>query len=745
MTLTAARVRPGPTAVAWVGDRIARRQFADALAPVTVVSSTHYVGLSLRNHWAESAYANVRTTILPGLAALLGAPPLGRLGWTPLTVATEEAVIRDAIAIAGAGFGEIGHHPALVQALRSLFRGLDEEDVSAPRRQEMATQSLMAAPAFARFDAYPLLLEKHRLYTPTDLFAAGTKRLTADDCRDALKEIGLVLVYLLHRLTSAEARFLRALGGLTEVEVALPYLADSAADSETQEQASRLGFAWNDLETFGRSTAPAHKAILVVADAAEEVRSVVRQILADLEAGVSLHRMAIVYRSSDLYGPLVRETLRAAGLPSAALQGMPLSESYVGSSLMALLKLPEADFARTAVLSWLSAIPGRPTGRRSVSEWDRLSREAGVVKGAAQWEERLRLLAQEKRKALEELNLHEEASEGHRGYLQHRAEAAEDIASSVEELARETRPPAAPTWPQLAAWANRLREKYSPTNSHWPQEEQDAADRVKQILDGLTPAGAVEDVINAGMFVQAFGDRLRSAHRPEGRLGVGITIASTTSIIGMAFTRVYVLGVTERAYPSPLPVDPIVPADAGADPLGRRARRDAAERQTFLASLAAADDGVVQLSFPAWDPDLRPAYPSGWLLDVAEELAGKRVSSTQLRKLQPESWLRAVPSPEAGIAGSTTPLNLTERRSLEARDWVRSRHRLERAPLAQRTDLPLGRNLQVQTARGADTLTPFDGNLAEAAALFSRLSNGLGDQSVSASAIELWAYCPFRY
>jgi hypothetical protein len=77
VTLKVARVRPGPTALAWVGDRIARRQFADALAPVTVVSSTHFVGLSLRNHWAESAYPNVRTTILPRLADLLAAPPCG--------------------------------------------------------------------------------------------------------------------------------------------------------------------------------------------------------------------------------------------------------------------------------------------------------------------------------------------------------------------------------------------------------------------------------------------------------------------------------------------------------------------------------------------------------------------------------------------------------------------------------------------------------------------------------------------
>ena len=34
---------------------------------------------------------------------------------------------------------------------------------------------------------------------------------------------------------------------------------------------------------------------------------------------------------------------------------------------------------------------------------------------------------------------------------------------------------------------------------------------------------------------------------------------SISSIAGMTFDRVYVLGMTERAYPAPPPVDPIFP------------------------------------------------------------------------------------------------------------------------------------------------------------------------------------------
>jgi hypothetical protein len=65
--------------------------------------------------------------------------------------------------------------------------------------------------------------------------------------------------------------------------------------------------------------------LLAAPDAAEEVRSVVRRLLAQLEDGRELRRVAIAYLDRDPYGPLVRDTLDAAGIPCAGIDGRALS------------------------------------------------------------------------------------------------------------------------------------------------------------------------------------------------------------------------------------------------------------------------------------------------------------------------------------------------------------------------------------------------------------------------------------
>src|SRR5207302_10353477 len=103
-----------------------------------------------------------------------------------------------------------------------------------------------------------------------------------------------------------------------------------------------------------------------------------------------------------------------------------------------------------------------------------------------------------------------------------------------------------------------------------------------------------------------------------------------SSIAGMTFARAYVLGMTERAYPAPPPVDPIFPWEAGEDPLGRAARRLAGERGSFLGALAAGGKAV--LCFPTHDTEQRPAYPARWLLDAVSDLAGRRIGPAAPRE-----------------------------------------------------------------------------------------------------------------
>jgi hypothetical protein len=141
--------------------------------------------------------------------------------------------------------------------------------------------------------------------------------------------------------------------------------------------------------------------VLSVPDPEEEIRSVVRRILADMDAGVPLWSMAVLYTAEEPYAPLVRETLDAAGVPWHSALGRPAAAGLAARSLLGLLALRERGFAREAVLDWLAARPvlaetdnTDPLSAVPTSSWDRLSRRAQVLQGIDQWVGRFERLIQ---------------------------------------------------------------------------------------------------------------------------------------------------------------------------------------------------------------------------------------------------------------------------------------------------------------------------------------------------------------
>jgi hypothetical protein len=78
--------------------------------------------------------------------------------------------------------------------------------------------------------------------------------------------------------------------------------------------------------------------------------------------------------------------------------------------------------------------------------------------------------------------------------------------------------------------------------------------------------------------------------------------------------------------------------------------------------------------------------------------------------------------------------------------WRGTRQKLADHALALRTDLPVRAGLRALAARRGGRFTAYDGNLAglaHGARRIRRLVDGSGE--VSATALERWADCPFRY
>ncbi|MFN2519830.1 MAG: PD-(D/E)XK nuclease family protein [Candidatus Limnocylindria bacterium] len=714
----------------WLTGQIREIQADDPLRPVTVAVQNHYVGLALQRRMSRGGFANVRFTRLPGLAESFGAPVLAARGCAPMTDIQEEGAIREALRRRGDGFGDVRQHRAVVEMLKRLFGELREREIDDGTLNSWSRASRMAAAALTTFAEYRRLLAEGKLYDQTDLMAAAVSGV-AGPTHQRLREVGHVIVFLPQLSRPFTVRLLRALADEAPVDIALAAFDDELADGQAKAAAVALGLDWETLPPAGPAIPQAEVGIVIAPDPSGEVRVAVRQVAEALEDGVPLYRMAVLCGREEPYAALVRETLDAAGLPWAALEGRPLAESVVGRGLLGLLRLRDLDFSRRAVLDWRSTLPHAGRNMPSFSDWNRISRKAGVVRGRDGWARGLDRFTSGIRERLEENDANRSAAETR--YLERELERAQLIAAEIDRIAADTEPPADVTWSALVEWAARCRSAHVPVPDS--STEREAADAVDDVVQKLRIADAFEERTTVATFIDTLEAGLTAARRPQGRMGIGITVGDATAALGMAFDRVHLIGLGEGVFPTPEPADPIFP---NGDQLGRRMERLGEERRAFLGACAAADGGEVRLCVPSWDSSLRVTFAAPWLLEVCSRKMGRPLTSSELRKLEGPAWVIRVQSPSQSIGGATTLLDLAEWRIHEASRSSGSA-RLERSGLALREDLPLGRNLEVQRARRSRGLTAFDGHV------HARPERGLARVTTSASAIQLWAACPFKY
>ena len=752
-----ALVRPGPTSLDWLGRTVAELQAGDRLGPVSVVVASPYLETVIKRSLAERGCANVRTLTLRQVSARVA----GRMGEDTkraLTGVLEGAAIRQAIRDASAApFATVAHHQGLHDGLGSLFRELRHLDDATAALDALDTRGTVPRAAAATFRRFCELSAD--FYDVPGLARIAATAAGNDDGSWA-EDLGALVLYLPSRLDAAEVAMLGRLGRLVPVMAAMPHLGETEADALMIETAHELATALGTSLGEPSITATTLPDLDVVSapDPAEEVRTVVRRIVGDLQGGIPLWRIAVLYGAEDAHGRLVREALDAAELPWHAASGRPLAGCWAARSLLVLLGLPERRFVREAVLEWLS---GRPPGiagdadplpRIPVSTWDRLSRQAGVLEGARQWVERFEALAHALRGAdgREGRPVDEDGAPDSTKAAD--AAAAAAIAEAIAHLSADLQPPVdGSSWDRLVDWATDLRMRYVSVGSSWPASERAASGAVDAALKSLREATAFEPGTTPRTFRNALSSILASRRLAEGHPGRGVVVGPVGAVLGAAYRRVYVLGMTEGAFPSRPPSDPLAVALGRDDPLARRARVREADRRGFLGALAAADDGRVTLSYARSDGGARATYPSPWLLDLVSQREGRTVYASTLPALLAvgRPWLTRVASAQDGVmrvwADVVPAADLADARLASVVGW-RVRHGdLTRHPLAQRSELPLGAALRGSRARWSRAFTPYDGNLSELAGGSELMIRAFETGTVSATSIERWATCHFQY
>ncbi len=562
-------------------------------------------------------------------------------------------------------------------------------------------------------------------------------------------DLGRVIVYLPERLTRHGARLLRAVADDRGLTVLAGTSGHRPADSEVVLAVERLG-----APPGGEPSAPTvdpmavvdtdRTRIMTVSDADEEVREAVRAVVDAVRNGTPLDRIAILHASPEPYARLAYEQLSAAGLAMNGASVMPLTARVAGRTLLGLLALPDGDFRRDEVFSWLAGARLRYDGRpMPVTAWERISRDVGVVAGRAQWDRLLTRFADDRDTSAAQDDADPEAppwraersrtealrARGLRGFV---LGLIDDLA-----LARARPQP----WAHRAMWARRHVDRLLDDATHrqqWPAAEHRAAERVDRALDRLGCLDAVEEPTDLDVFRRTLELELDTDLGRVGRMGEGVLVAPVSMGVGLDLDLVVVLGLAEGSFPGPTRDDSLLPDQervATGDELPLRAARIERQHRQLLAALAGASRQL--LCVPRGD--LRRSQervPSRWVLDIASSLAGEPWWSEELLGAE-RDWLVHVASFDDGLRRMAFPAAEQEYRLRSL--MAHSSSGPGTAALAVLGDRTVDLGAEVVAARRSDRFTRFDGNLAGMAVPSPT------ERGTSATRLEGWASCPFGH
>lgn len=743
----------GPDARRLLADRIGQAKQEDPLNPVTIVVPTNSVGVSARRALAAGTLAgggprNLRGGGLPTgqpvgiagltlltvyrLAELLGAPRLAGAGRRPVSTPIVAAAVRTALRTEPGRFAPVAEHPATETALVAAYHELSElDDVALDALA--ATGQRAAAVVSIRRRARALLAPAW--YEEADLMAAATAAVRAGTA--ILGDVGVVLIYLPERLSGPAAGLLSALTAVTPTEVIVGRTGVHDADADVDRALGRLGVSAPAIPL----DPPTATAIESVSDPEEEVRSAVQRVVDAARQGVPAERIAVLYPSRDPYARLLAEQFAAAGIPTNGEAAQPLAERVAGRWLRDVLALADGEVTRAGVLALVTGASLRDRRGRPLptAAWERLSRDAGVVRGVGQFTDRLRSLAAELRRQADREERGPEGDEPRADRLRRDAARASALAAFVGELGEALDAARRLTdWAGLADWARRMFERHlggPSAREHWPDVEREGAERVLATLERLASLTAVEPVTDLVTFRRTLELALADDRGRSGVLGEGVLVGGLASALGLDLDVVVVLGLAEGTLPSSPQEDALL-LDTEREVTGGALRRAAdhtgTQRRHLLAALAGAQRDRV-LIVPRGD--LRRTVerePSRWALDSAEvRTGGERALPTGV------SWHTEIASFAHRLAQETFPA--TEQLY---RLGALARHEgaLDDVPLV-RSDQVLARGVELVTARAAAGCSRFDGAIGPGLVPVP----GVQGPPVSATRLERWLTCPFHY
>lgn len=749
----------GPPALRALAGAVRQAKADEPLTPVTVVVPSNHVGVTARRQLATDAAGPLTsrgtgtigiTFLTPyRLAELYGAARLAASGRRPVSTPVIAAALRTALRDDPGVFAPVADHPATEEALVASYNELS--DLSAAALDALAGASPRASDVVRLFRATRSKLAAG-WYDESDLAAAARSVVdtTLEDAPGEAAGLGHLIVYLPQDLTRRAAALLRAAARPGAATVIAGLTGGEAADRGVRRSLGRLGISSEEGPGPGPPpgwpVSASATRVVTTSDADEEVRVAVQTIIDAARDGVPLDRMAVLFPTREPYARLSHEHLVSAGIPANGTAVRGLAERTYGRAMVHLLALRDRNYRRHDVLDLLTGAPVRLRGGAPAptARWERLSREAGIVGGRPEWDDRLTHLADHYDRRADDVapgsapeerdesaQRDEEQRQIREGHYRRRAEQVRELRQLVLGLIDDIEAAAARprSWHERVRWLRRVTGQLlggEATRQRWPEDERRAATRVEAALDRLDAVDEIDGDCTLEVFRRSLELELEADLGRVGRLGDGVLLAPLSFGIGLDLSLVVVVGAAEGALPARLLDDSLLPdrerAAANAELPLRREQADRQQRQLHAALAAARSQVLV-----APRGDLRASSnrsTSRWL----EEITAGGADATPVPR-------RDEPSFAYRVRHATFPATEQE-------------HRLRSLGLAggsgprdpSGTDDPVvkaGRELV--TARHSTRFTRFDGNLAGLPV------RSPADEVVSATRLESWANCPHAY
>ncbi len=732
----------GADATAALADELIAAKGANPLAAVTVVVPSNTVGLSARRLLGaqRQGIVNVNFVTPFRLAEILGRRAIAEQGLDPLTNPLLAAAVREQLDNDPGFFAPVAGHVATEAALSRCYGELSRaRPATIERLQESGSVRAQAVVAF-------FLCVRKRLkgYADEDALAHSACKTVERD-QGALDALGEIILFLPQPCSPGLADLLKAVLARAKSRAIIGWTGAADADAAVQALCDHLGIALTDRPA---STTTATTSIVRVADPDEEVRAAVRKVAAAAESGIALDRIGIFFPAPTRYARTVHEQLTDADIPHNAPPIRRLDSSLVGRTLLRLTDLVDADLRRNEVIALLTSAPVRDASNNRVPShlWDVLSRKAGVVSGQTEWVDRLGAFATERRARAAEQEA-EGRTEGAIAATLRDADEAEALAAFVADFAPQVDASRIPSgWSGHARWASDLLARIlgdERSRERWPTSEADAADRVAAILERLAVLDDIEPSPSFAVFRRALSLELEAPMERVGRFGEGVVCGSLALGLGLDLDLVIVLGLVEGTCPAPRREDSLLnDADRELAVDAELALRIHAIRDThrqLLATIAAGANERLLLSPRGEHRTGRGLGPSRWLLDIASELQGKgRVFTSTFDDLGVEDGLTSVASFVSGTRDAVVHASLADRDLARLLVWNDRGGDIAAHPVAAATAVQNG--IEAIRARASDSLTRWDGNLEGC-----DTPAPTKGEVVSATRLEGWAACPFRY